>query len=132
MSLEDLGRSTWLLLHTMAAHYPDSPSKAQRQDVKDLIGILARLYPCAECARHFAHIIAHRPPAVSTGHAFREWLCAVHNEVNASLDKPQFDCTVVHTRWGGLGCSDDSNGCLHSHSVQTKDTRSPDGKRLGV
>ena len=34
---EDLGRSTWTLLHTMAAQYPDKPSKRQRKDVEILV-----------------------------------------------------------------------------------------------
>ncbi len=34
---EDLGRATWLLLHTVAAQYPARPSKQQRKDVAALV-----------------------------------------------------------------------------------------------
>lgn len=34
---ESLGRSTWLLLHTMAAQFPDQPDKSQQKDVKNLV-----------------------------------------------------------------------------------------------
>lgn len=37
---EDLGRSTWLLLHTLAAQYPGRPSKQQRKDVNALVHAL--------------------------------------------------------------------------------------------
>ena len=132
MSREDLGRSSWLFPHTIAAHYPDNPSHVQRQDAEHLIEILTRMYPCAECAEHFANIVAHKPPDVSSGTAFREWLCAVHNEVNDSLDKPQFNCAFVHARWSGLDCTDDLNACFQSHSVGKKNVSNGSGKRLGI
>ena len=37
VSREDLGRATWLLLHTLAAQYPDRPSKQQKKDVTTLV-----------------------------------------------------------------------------------------------
>ena len=81
---EDLGRSTWLLLHTLAAQYPGRPSKQQRKDVAALVATtsvslakllhaaallvslhacvqqvdtLTRIYPCGECAVHFRDIV---------------------------------------------------------------------------
>ena len=132
MSREDLGRSSWLFLHTIAAHYPDNPSHVQRQDAERLIDILTRIYPCAECAEHFANIVAHKPPDVSSGTAFREWLCAVHNEVNYSLDKPQFNCAFVHARCSGLDCTDDLNACVHSHGLEKNIVSNGSGKRLGI
>ena len=37
VSKEDLGRATWTLLHTVAAEYPDKPSKRQRRDAEGLV-----------------------------------------------------------------------------------------------
>ena len=80
---EDLGRSTWLLLHTLAAQYPERPSKQQRKDVAALVSALftltaqgqalhifrllkwhapqvdtlTRIYPCGECAQHFQEVV---------------------------------------------------------------------------
>lgn len=34
---EDLGRATWLLLHSLAAQYPENPSKQQKSDVAALV-----------------------------------------------------------------------------------------------
>ncbi|EFH67849.1 hypothetical protein ARALYDRAFT_892010 [Arabidopsis lyrata subsp. lyrata] len=47
---EDLGRATWRFLHTLAAKYPEKPTKQQNKDVKDLMAILSRMYPSRECA----------------------------------------------------------------------------------
>lgn len=80
---EDLGRATWLLLHTIAAQYPANPSKQQRKDVAALVrwpvcwklvtlhnndtdlddrtivqvDTLTRIYPCGECAVHFQDLV---------------------------------------------------------------------------
>lgn len=34
---EEVGRATWMLLHTIAAQFPDKPTKRQQQDVKTLV-----------------------------------------------------------------------------------------------
>lgn len=50
---DSLGKSTWGLLHTMAAHFPEQPSQQQQRDVKGFFNILSRLYPCEYCAKDF-------------------------------------------------------------------------------
>ncbi|KAE9447106.1 hypothetical protein C3L33_20993, partial [Rhododendron williamsianum] len=54
---EELGRATWTFLHTLAAQYPDNPTRQQKKDVKQLMDILSRMYPCKECADHFKEIL---------------------------------------------------------------------------
>lgn len=48
---DELGRSTWSLLHTMAAQYPDKPTSGQKQQVVQFIDILSHTYPCEPCAK---------------------------------------------------------------------------------
>lgn len=48
---DELGRSTWNLLHTMAATYPEKPSESQKEDIKKFFGVLSRSYPCEFCAK---------------------------------------------------------------------------------
>lgn len=112
-SREDLGRATWVFLHTLAAQFPEEPTKRQERDARELISIMTRLYPCGECARHFEEIVRRNPPDCSSGLEFQRWMCAVHNEVNASLGKPMFDCSKTSERWSRLDCGDDgeSSAC---------------------
>jgi hypothetical protein len=39
-SKEQLGRSTWTFLHTLAAQYPEQPTRAQKRDTVQLVCIL--------------------------------------------------------------------------------------------
>lgn len=39
MSKEELGRSTWTFLHSLAAQWPERPSKQQKKDANSLVGI---------------------------------------------------------------------------------------------
>jgi hypothetical protein len=54
---EELGRSTWTFLHTLAAQYPEKPTKQQQKDVRTLMDCLTRAYPCGECAGHFMEVL---------------------------------------------------------------------------
>lgn len=107
---ESVGRATWTLLHTMAAHYPETPNWRQRKDAKELMRIISRLYPCADCAYHFREILDVDPPQVASRKEFAQWLCRVHNTVNRSLNKPAFNCNLVEFRWTPLEC-EESGSC---------------------
>lgn len=52
---DELGLSTWNLLHTMAAAYPDQPTELQKEDIKSFFGIISRTYPCDICAKDLAN-----------------------------------------------------------------------------
>ncbi|KXZ42369.1 hypothetical protein GPECTOR_155g79 [Gonium pectorale] len=105
--LAEVGRATWTLLHSLAAQFPDRPTRQQRRDAAELVWLLTRVYPCGDCAAHLAELVRRDPPVVSSGPAFRRWLCGVHNRVNARLGKPAFNCELVEARWAPLGCGAD-------------------------
>jgi FAD-linked sulfhydryl oxidase len=97
--VESLGRATWTFLHTTAAYYPDKPTPTQRAHMLQLLHALPQLYPCSHCANDLGARMRHRPPDVRSRSVLAAWLCATHNEVNASLGKPVFDCARVDERW---------------------------------
>ncbi|GLC48234.1 hypothetical protein PLESTB_000073600 [Pleodorina starrii] len=101
----EVGRATWTLLHMLAAQFPERPTRQQQRDARALVDCLTRIYPCGDCARHFAELVRLDPPVVSSGTAFRRWLCRTHNHVNSRLGKPSFNCDMVEARWAPLGCS---------------------------
>ena len=59
-----------------------------------------------ECASHFQQHLQKYPPQVSSRNAAAGWGCFIHNEVNAMLDKPAFDCTKIGDFYD-CGCAED-------------------------
>lgn len=103
-SKEELGRATWTFLHTLAAQYPQTPTRRQRKDTAALIDSMSRMYPCAECAGHFAAAVRADPPRVECREDLEQWMCQLHNRVNRRLGKAEFNCSMVHARWAGVDC----------------------------
>lgn len=95
--VEELGRSTWTFLHSAAAYYPEAPSEVQQRSMQALLDALPYVYPCATCAEELREEYARQQPhareqAVATAPALQQYLCTLHNQVNARLGKPVWDC----------------------------------------
>ena len=105
---EDLGRCSWTLLHSLAAHYPPSPSAYEQAHAAAFLRGLAALYPCTHCRDDFHAAVVAEPPRVESREALAVWVCRRHNEVNEKLGKPAFPCDFasLDTRWrkGKPGC----------------------------
>ncbi|KAF4121554.1 mitochondrial FAD-linked sulfhydryl oxidase [Geosmithia morbida] len=97
--VEELGRSSWTLLHSIAASYPKTPSPAQQSDLVSFVHLFSRLYPCWVCAEDFKGYISREPPQAKSRDDFGMWLCRAHNDVNVKLGKPMFDCSKWLERW---------------------------------
>ncbi|KAK5995783.1 FAD-linked sulfhydryl oxidase ALR [Cladobotryum mycophilum] len=97
--VEQLGRSTWTLLHSIAATYPEQPSRTQQSDLLSFVGLFSKLYPCWVCAEDFQGHLAKDKPPVASRAEFSQWLCRAHNDVNKKLGKPVFDCSRWDERW---------------------------------
>ncbi|KAJ2780396.1 hypothetical protein H4R18_003477 [Coemansia javaensis] len=102
-----LGQRTWYLMHVMASRYPEDPTKNEQEAMRSFLFLMSRLYPCGECAHHFQQHLKKHPPVVTNRHAFEQYLCSMHNVVNRSLKKPQFDCSTVHEAYD-CGCGPDT------------------------
>ncbi|MBA0815636.1 hypothetical protein Gohar_000396 [Gossypium harknessii] len=139
---EELGRATWTFLHTLAAvtfiplpflclfvclydltivfsQYPERPTRQQKKDVKQLMSILSRMYPCNECADHFKEVLRANPVQAGSHEEFSQWLCHGHNVINRSLGKVAFPCERVDARWGKLECEQracDLQGTTMNHT----------------
>ncbi|XP_062210285.1 FAD-linked sulfhydryl oxidase ERV1-like isoform X2 [Phragmites australis] len=85
LTKEEVGRATWMLLHTIAAQFPDEPTRQQKRDAKELMHIISRLYPCKECADHFKEVLKANPVQAGSQTEFSQWLCYVHNVVNRRI-----------------------------------------------
>ncbi|KAL7512726.1 hypothetical protein ACHAXN_011536 [Cyclotella atomus] len=98
---DEIGVSTWTLLHSMAAWYPKQPSDQDKEFMTNFVKSLARFYPCTWCATDFQKNVDLSPPRVDTREDLCIWFCEQHNLVNKKLGKPLFDCTInkLDERW---------------------------------
>lgn len=97
--VEKLGRSSWTLLHLIAATYPETPTSKQQADMKQFVTLFGNFYPCWFCADDFKKYIVANEPVTETQDSFGKWLCGAHNDVNKKLGKPEFDCNLWKQRW---------------------------------
>ena len=98
--VNQLGRSSWTMLHATAAKYPkDSPTDQQKQDMTKFLTLFSHVYPCTWCAKDFEKYIRENAPKVDNREQLGRWMCEAHNHVNKKLGKPKFNCNFWETRW---------------------------------
>ncbi|KAJ3879021.1 ERV/ALR sulfhydryl oxidase domain-containing protein [Lentinula edodes] len=127
-----LGRATWKLLHvqpshTMTLRYPEAPTNDERDALNSYFHLLSRLYPCGECATEFQALLKKFPPQTSSRRAASLWLCAVHNEVNHRLHKPEFDCAHLDDEYD-CGCGDAPINGVATNEVDPMDLEADPSK----
>ncbi|KAJ9646775.1 uncharacterized protein PV06_10476 [Exophiala oligosperma] len=99
--VEELGRSTWTLLHSIAATYPENAPPETQSITKQFISTFSKLYPCWVCADDFRAWMAKpgNEPKVKGQEELGQWMCQAHNVVNVKLGKPEFNCNLWKQRW---------------------------------
>lgn len=104
---EELGRATWLVLHSMAAYY--DPAKNRRVAL-NFHQALAALYPCKPCSREYMLEIVQRtdlPLALASRTSYERWTCDFHNRINAQLGKPVYRFKAISEQLQFYQCHDD-------------------------
>eukprot|EP01060_Flectonema_neradi_P037844 TRINITY_DN774_c1_g1_i1.p1 TRINITY_DN774_c1_g1~~TRINITY_DN774_c1_g1_i1.p1 ORF type:complete len:215 (+),score=40.10 TRINITY_DN774_c1_g1_i1:55-645(+) len=98
---EDIGRSGWTVLHTMAAAYPQRPTEEQKDRMWGFLNGWSHLYPCTHCAAHMRLDMKKHPPQVDSKEDLNIWVCKLHNKVNDVLGKDKFPCELdkLLQRW---------------------------------
>ncbi|EDO14939.1 hypothetical protein Kpol_385p8 [Vanderwaltozyma polyspora DSM 70294] len=97
--VNELGKSTWNFLHSMAAKYPVNPSSQQKSEMNQFFNIFSHIYPCNWCADDFEKYIRENAPRVNSRDELGRWLCDAHNQVNEKLGKEKFNCNLWDKRW---------------------------------
>ena len=99
--VDELGRSTWTLLHSLTATYPSIAPPEMQSMTSQFLSLFSRLYPCWVCAEDFRDWMAQpeNEPKLKGRDDFGMWMCQAHNAVNVKLGKKEFDCNLWKQRW---------------------------------
>ena len=101
LDVDELGRASWALMHTIAAYYPQKPTHAQRVQARRFFDALGDLYPCATCRADLRADVDAHPPRCESREALAKWVCERHNVVNEKLGKAKMSCAIdaLDARW---------------------------------
>ena len=94
---EELGRSTWLLLHILAENFPARPSTVEKRRFLSLLHSLEALYPHEESKETWKLVVSisslpELNVALESRENLKAWLCGFHNDVNTWLSKSPRSC----------------------------------------
>ena len=105
LTKQEIGRNTWSLLHSIAASYPNEPTKEDKQQITNFLYGLANLFPCKICGNHLLRMLNKEGIHADSREELVNYMCKIHNIVNKVLNKPHFDCKKAFDFWGGdCGC----------------------------
>jgi len=117
---EDLGRASWSVIHTVAAHIPENPTNNEQKHMTQFIESFAALYPCHVCAPEFQQYVRNYPPLTSSRAEFVLWCCRLHNHINEHLGKDVIKCDLnsLDERWkdGHRSCWPDNSHHNNNYS----------------
>lgn len=92
--IQEVGRSTWTLLHAISKYFPKYPTEREKEAVYSLIDSLSVLYPCRSCSVAFEALSQEKVDA-SSQKGLSLSLCRFHNFVNRKLEKPEVLCSSL-------------------------------------
>ena len=93
------GSQAWTFLHAVTFVYPENPTEAEKKQYYDFFMSLKNVIPCMKCRTHYEQHLSELPirSFLETRDSLIDWLYKIHNKVNESLGKPQFDKNKIET-----------------------------------
>ena len=105
ITCNSLGVSTWALLHSVAAIYPNNPNKTEQENLKNFFDGLMYFYPSQ--SKMMKEILREHPLEYSNREELIYYMCEIHNILNKKLGKKKFSCKEAFNVWGGdCGCNE--------------------------
>lgn len=84
------GPSYWYMIHMSSVNFPNRPTNAESNAMKDFIHVVPMLLPCPSCSQHAKEFIynSNIDLAVESGDNLFHYWVHFHNKVNQRLNKP--------------------------------------------
>lgn len=83
------GHGIWMMLHMLARHFSNSPSKFAEIVEKTFQEVV----PCPKCRAESLNYLLSNPITENTSPI--SWICRYHNKVNLTLGKLVFPCEAI-------------------------------------
>lgn len=95
------GPHVWSAIHLICLGAPVQLSDAEQEQYQQFINYLALVIPCATCRQHLKENLRAVPVAkyLSGRDKLFEWSVRIHNLVNASLGKPEWNVDAALEHW---------------------------------
>jgi hypothetical protein len=103
MDPEIFGPPLWFILHNMAANYPKTPKKDDRQLMIYFLVGLPSAIPCLTCKNHAMDYLQSKDLSmvVNDKKSLIQFVLDFHNNVNKRLGKKEWTLKQVYSRYGG-------------------------------
>lgn len=84
------GPHGWIFLHSITQGYPRTPTKANKEIMRDFFKTLPEVLPCSTCGDSLREHMRKYPltnKELLSRERLMNWLVNIHNEVNKQLGK---------------------------------------------
>ncbi|SBT70199.1 FAD-linked sulfhydryl oxidase ERV1, putative [Plasmodium malariae] len=92
---EEIGRASWLILHTISANYPNEPTEEEKIKHTKFFYAFSNLYPCHICKLDLFQILKNYKLNCDNKISFSEFIFNLHNKVNEEIGKDIFPCDDI-------------------------------------
>ena len=109
------GIDFWNFMHTLAAYYPEKPTKKQQKQMNFFVATAGDYFLIEQkWIKRFHKNVKVLPPNVKSRDDFILWTCEQHNMVNESIGKQIFPCILPNLikRWGPVTLPDNKSNVI--------------------
>lgn len=96
---DKLGHDSWILLHTIASKYSETPSDKEREEMARFLTLFSKFYPVEEHGQQMGKYIMKNKIDNANKLSMNNWLNNFHNHINSKLKKESFPTQYWEDRW---------------------------------
>jgi FAD-linked sulfhydryl oxidase len=82
------GKSTWILIHSIAINYPEYPLPCEKKNTINFFTLLGDMLPCRYCRQNYRENLKVFPIQADYKMDLVWWTIDLHNRVNIETNKP--------------------------------------------
>ena len=101
------GKQLWHSIHMIALGFPKTPTVSDQQHYKTFYNSMQFVLPCSVCTSHLQANLKRLPidGSLTNNMTLFAWTVALHNMVNASLDKPIWSVEKAYDYYQNNQCN---------------------------